>query len=241
MEMSSRVVVRTHPPGILENRRVLAITLLVASLAVADSVNPMTVAVAVYLSATPDPVRRLAGFTVGVFVVYLAGGAVLVLGPGELLRTAVDGAHSRGFHVVSIALGTVILVVAGVMWARRGQLVGRGLSESVPRPGSALVLGVVVTAVDLPTAFPYFAAIAAIIGSDVGLVGQLALLVMFNALYVLPLCGILLLRRLSGERSAALLARASRLIERFAPFVLVALALAVGVGLVVRGASGLSR
>lgn len=219
----------------------LAITLLVASLALADSVNPVTVAVAVYLSATPDPVRRLAGFAAGVFVVYLAGGAVLVLGPGELLRTAVDGVQSRGFHVASIALGAVIIAAAGVIWVRRGQFAGRELSASVPRPGSALALGAVVTAVDLPTAFPYFAAIAAIVGSDAGLVGQLALLVMFNALYVLPVCGILLLRLLTGERSAALLARASRLIERFAPFVLVALALAVGVGLVVRGASGLSR
>jgi hypothetical protein len=44
---------------------------------------------------------------------------------------------------------------------------------------------------------------------------------MFNALYVLPVGGILLLRLLTGERSAALLARASRLIERLAPFVLV--------------------
>ncbi|MGH2883110.1 MAG: GAP family protein [Solirubrobacteraceae bacterium] len=213
-----------------------------ASLAVADSVNSVTIAVAVFLSARPDAVRRLAGFAVGVFIVYLAGGAVLVLGPGELLRTAVDGVHSRGFHVVSIALGALIIAVAGVIWATLGQFVGRDdLSASVPRPGSALALGAMVTAVDLPTAFPYFAAIAAIVGSDVGLVGQLALLAMFNALYVLPLCGILLLRLLAGERSAAPLARASRLIERFAPFVLVALALAVGVGLVVRGASGLSR
>ena len=219
----------------------IAITLLVASLAVADSVNPVTIAVAVFLSARPDAVRRLAGFAVGVFIVYLAGGAVLVLGPGELLRTAVDGAHSRGFHVVSIALGALIIAVAGLIWATRGQFVGRDLSASVPRPGSALALGAMVTAVDLPTAFPYFAAIAAIVGSDVGLVGQLALLAMFNALYVLPLCGILLLRLLAGERSTAQLARPSRLIERFAPFVLVALALAVGVGLVVRGASGLSR
>jgi cytochrome c biogenesis protein CcdA len=220
---------------------VLAITLLVASLAVADSVNPVTVAVAVYLSATPDPVRRLAGFATGVFVVYLTGGAVLVLGPGELLLTVVDGVDSRGFHVVSIALGVAIVAVAGVMWAKRGRLIGRDLSASVSRPGSALALGAVITAVDLPTAFPYFAAIAAIVGSDVSLVGQLGLLVMFNALYVLPLYGILLLRLLTGQRSAALLARASRRIERCAPFVLVVLALAVGVGLVVRGASGLAR
>jgi hypothetical protein len=44
---------------------------------VADSINPVTIAVAVYLSATPDPVRRLAGFAVGVFVVYLREGLCL--------------------------------------------------------------------------------------------------------------------------------------------------------------------
>ena len=217
----------------------LAITLLVASLGLADSVNPVTMAVAVYLAATSDPVRRLAGFALGVFVVYLTGGAVLVFGPGELLRIAVHGVHSRGFHIASIVLGAVMIAMAGGMWAQRGRLLDRDLSADALRSGSALALGAVVTAVDLPTAFPYFAAIGAIVGSDAGPVGDSALLVLFNALYVLPLFGVLLLRLLMGERSAALLTRASRLIERFAPLVLVALTLAVGVALVVRGARGL--
>jgi hypothetical protein len=85
------------------------------------------------------------------------------------LRTAVDGVHSRGFDMVSIVLGMVIIAVAGVVWAKRGQFVGRDRSASVQRPGSGLALAAIVTAVDLPTAFPYFAAIAAIVGSDVGL------------------------------------------------------------------------
>jgi hypothetical protein len=85
--------------------------------------------------------------------------------------------------------------------------------------------------------FPYFAAIAVIVGSDVGLTRQLALLVMFNALYVLPVGGILLLRLLTGERSAALLARASRLIERFAPFVLVGTGNPPGAGPCIRFAA----
>jgi hypothetical protein len=65
------------------------------------------------------------------------------------LRTAVDGVHSRGFDVVSIVLGMVIIAVAGVVWAKRGQFVGRDLSASVAAPGSGLALGAVVIAVDL--------------------------------------------------------------------------------------------
>ena len=78
-----------------DNGRVLAITLLVVSLAVADSINPVTIAIAIYLGSTRDPRRRLASYAAGVFAVYLAGGLLLVLGPGALLRAAVEGSHTR--------------------------------------------------------------------------------------------------------------------------------------------------
>jgi hypothetical protein len=115
---------------------------------VADSVNPVTIAVAVYLSATPDPVRRLAGLR-WAYSSCICGRGCACARTGELLRTAVDGVHSRGFDVVSIVLGMVIIAVAGVVWAKRGQFVGRDLSASVAAPGSGLALGAVVIAVDL--------------------------------------------------------------------------------------------
>jgi hypothetical protein len=51
---------------------VLAITLLVVSLGVADSINPVTIAIAIYLASTRDPQRRLAAYTAGVFAVYVS-------------------------------------------------------------------------------------------------------------------------------------------------------------------------
>ena len=51
--------------------RVLAITLLVVSLGVANSINPVTIAIAIYLASTRDPQRRLAA-TPGVFAVYVS-------------------------------------------------------------------------------------------------------------------------------------------------------------------------
>ena len=56
-----------------------------------------------------------------------------------------------------------------------------------PSGRSSALLGATITAVELPTAFPYFAAIAAIVGSGVGPARQVILLLLFNVCFVLPL------------------------------------------------------
>jgi cytochrome c biogenesis protein CcdA len=220
---------------------VLGAILVVASLALADSLNPVTIAVAVYLASTTDPRPRLAAFAVGVFAVYLAGGALIVLGPGEALRSAVKGTDTRDWHVATIAIGALVIALAGVIWGKRRRFADRPMPGNALRPGAALALGAVVTAIDLPTALPYFAAIAAIVSSDSGLAAQLSLLVLFNLLYVLPLLGVLALHFLAGERSERFLGRCREWIQRFAPALLTVLTLAAGVALMLRGVSGLLR
>jgi cytochrome c biogenesis protein CcdA len=212
----------------------------VASLALADSINPVTIAIAIYLASTRDPQRRLARYAAGVFAVYLAGGLVLVLGPGVLLRAAVEGSHRRGFHLASLLIGSLVIGLAIVLWAKRRRWTRLGLPQRLLTTESSFALGAAVTALDLPTAFPYFGAIGAIVSSDLAIPGQVVLLVVFNALYVLPLVAVLLARSLFGERAEAFLARASESIERLSPAVLTLLTLAAGIALVVRGANGLA-
>ena len=218
----------------------LAITLLVVSLAVADSINPVTIAIAIYLGSTRDPRRRLASYAAGVFAVYLAGGLLLVLGPGALLRAAAEGSHTRGFHLGSLLIGLLVIALAMVLWVRRRRWTRLRLPEWALRTESSFALGAAVTALDLLTAFPYFGAIGAIVSSDLALPGQVVLLVVFNALYVLPLVAVLVAHSLFGERAEAFLARGREAIERFSPAVLTLLTLAAGVALVVRGANGLA-
>lgn len=74
----------------------LSIALLVVSLAVADALNPVTIAVALYL-ATGNR-SRVVLFLAGVFGVYLLGGAALLLGPGQLLGTAVSSSSTPALH-----------------------------------------------------------------------------------------------------------------------------------------------
>ena len=62
---------------------------LAISIGIADSVNPTTIAPALYLASGRHPRRQVAEFTLAVFGVYLVGGLVIALGPGQLLLSVV--------------------------------------------------------------------------------------------------------------------------------------------------------
>src|SRR5207253_11148571 len=66
---------------------VVALVFLVVSVGLVDSLNPSTIAPALYLATGKNAVRSLAGFTAGVFGFNLAGGVVLLLGPGRAVVT----------------------------------------------------------------------------------------------------------------------------------------------------------
>lgn len=213
----------------------LAATAGVVALGIADSINPVTILVALYLASTPDPARRLAAFVAGVFAVYFLGGLLVMVGPGELVADALDGVKIPGGDVAALGAGVALIVVAVALWRGRRRLAGAQLPEAFTKPGSAFAMGAVVTGVDLPTAFPYFGAIALIVGAAVPMVAQLLLLAMFNLLYVLPLALILCARIAFGARTSSALARASSAVERLAAPLLAAGAGAVGAALAIQG------
>lgn len=212
----------------------LALTLLVASVAIADSINPTTVVPALYLAGGPRG-RGLATYTVGVFVVYLAGGLVLVLGPGPALIAALHRAGPRFEHGAEVVVGLLALVFAFAMWRARTRS-----REPGPRrfesPASAFALGAGITAVELPTAFVYFGAVSAILSSGTGEGVSVALVVGYNALFVLPLVAIIVLRPRIRHRLDAVMAWT----WRRGPVVLAGISALVGVGLVGAGTSGLA-
>jgi cytochrome c biogenesis protein CcdA len=218
---------------------VSSVVIPVASLALADAINPVTILVAAYLASRRNPRPRLAGFVLGVFIVYFLGGLVLLLGPGELLHVTLRSRNNRGVQIASVVLGVCAIVAAAVLWIRRSTWGRVRLPERALQPGSALMLGAVVTALDLPTAFPYFAAIGVTASSNASVPGQLLLLVLFNALYVLPLALILVAHLLLGARFEPWAVRFRLAVDRLAVPVVVGLTLVVGVALVASGANGL--
>jgi cytochrome c biogenesis protein CcdA len=215
--------------------------LLVLTIGVADSINPSTLGPALYLATTKRPVRRLAGFILGVFVVYLAGGLVLLLGPGRYLIAKVPHPGHTTVHWLELAAGIALLAGALVLWRVRGRVDSHLQARERKIGGSSILLGGGIMAVELPTALPYFAVIAALADSNESTAAQIALLVLFNVLFVLPLAAILVVVWLAGERGARLLERVHAYLYRRASVLLPAVVFAGAGVLLVLGAVGLTR
>jgi cytochrome c biogenesis protein CcdA len=216
----------------------LSLALLVASIAIADSINPSTVVPALWLAGSPSG-RGLASFTFGVFAVYLAGGLLLVLGPGPALIRALHHAGGPVEHALEATAGIVALGFAVALWRSRG----KGSEQArVRRPqtrASAFALGAGIMAIELPTAFVYFGAISAILAAHRALPAEISLLIAYNALFVAPLIAFLTIRRLAGERAERWLAAAQARAYRLGQLALTAVAGAGGAALVTIGVSGL--
>ena len=98
---------------------------LVVSIGLADSLNPTTIAPALYLATGDRPRARLIQFTLGVLVVYFVGGALIALGPGQLLLSLVPKPDSEDRHVIEVVVGAAMLVAAAVLWRKRESLAKR--------------------------------------------------------------------------------------------------------------------
>jgi cytochrome c biogenesis protein CcdA len=220
---------------------VLALIALVVAVAAIDSANPTTVGPALYLATTKNARSSVASFTVGVFLVSLAGGFILIFGPGKLLVDAVPRPGDTVQHQIEILLGIAALVAAAVLWRVRSRLSGRVEHKERQVGRSSFLLGAGIMLVELPTAIPYFAVIAAIVESERSRLEELLLLLLFNVVFVAPLVAILVVRLLASDNAVARLERLRAAVHaRMAILIPAAVAL-VGVVLIVVGAVGLAQ
>ena len=91
---------------------------LMISIGFADSMNPSTIAPAMYLATGKrDPRRQVAEFTLAVFAVYLVGGLAIALGPGELVLDLAPHPRPGLKYLFEIIGGVVLLTIAAVLWA----------------------------------------------------------------------------------------------------------------------------
>jgi cytochrome c biogenesis protein CcdA len=213
---------------------------IVMSIGLADSLNPTTIAPALYLATGERARGRVAEFTAGVFAVYFLGGAAVAVGAGQLIRPLLPHPRHHIADIVEVAVGVAMIAAAALLWRHRSQLARRDPPDFDPQGKSSWVLGASITAVELPTAFPYFAAIAAIVGSGLGPARDLFLLVLFNVCFVSPLLAILGVLTFAGEKADQVLADARNFLQRHWPAVLAGLALVAGLFVVTLGLTGLA-
>jgi cytochrome c biogenesis protein CcdA len=218
----------------------LRVLVLVVTIALADALNPGTIVPALYYATTDNGRRRVAVFAAAFFGVNLIAGLILVLGPGQLLLDAVSRPSETAKFAVEAVAGGVLVVVGAVLLAR-GPVAAEDPGPAPPGGGrGAGAVGATIAALELPTALPYFAAIAAIIGSGVGLASQLVLVGVFNVVFIAPVVAILIALSVAGPSIEPKLRRIGDRLRAGWQRAAAWLALVAGFLLVAFGATGLA-
>ncbi len=218
----------------------LRLTGIVLSIGLADSINPTTIAPALFLATGERPRENVTEFALAVFAVYFLGGAAIALGPGQLLLSLVPRPRHEAREVLEVIAGAALIAGGIIVWRHRDRLSRRQLPSTDTKGRSGAVLGATITAVELPTAFPYFFAIAAIVGSGLGPTRQVILLLLFNLCFVLPLVLIAAILWIAGDNANEVLARVREFLQRHWPAMLAVVALVAGTFVIVLGTTGIA-
>lgn len=178
-------------------------------LALIDSINPSAIVVTLYLLSTAGPRApvQVLVYVGAIFVTYFLLGVMLMSGVASLLPLLGGVLAGRSGLVVQSLIGLVLLVYSLTASSNRGT--ERPIARPSTRTYGALVLlGVSVTAMELPTAVPYFAAIALMTEAGLPFRTWAPLLCVYNIIFVLPpialLVGRLVLQARLAETYAAL-------------------------------------
>ncbi len=209
------------------------------SIGLADSINPSTLATALVLSSGERAREHVARFTLGVFGVYFIGGLLITVGPGEAIRRLAPHPGRTVSYTLEVVAGAMLLIAGTLLWRHRVRLRQKQIPTPTPSAHSSWLLGATITLFELPTAFPYFGALAAIVGSGKPLYKQIVLLALFNVCFVAPLVAILLTLTFAGPRAQVYIGKVRNYLQRHWPLVLAVVALTVGGFVIALGVTGL--
>jgi cytochrome c biogenesis protein CcdA len=219
---------------------VLHLLALVLSIGIADGINPTSIGPALYLASEQSPRRNVLRFAAGYVVVLLVGGLILTLGPGRAILAFVPRPSLTTRYILETVAGVAMLIGSALLWSRRKQLANRQHSAEQRAPHRPpLLLGATISAVELPTAFPYFAAIVAIVGSGLNIGQQVVLVAIYDACFILPLLAIVIVLARAGERAVHVLTEVREYMQRHLPVLAAGLALIAGLLVTTLGVTGL--
>ena len=206
----------------------LKLALTVVAIALPDCINPSLIVGELLVSIGDHPRRRSVAFTLGVFAVTFGFGLAFALGLGDLILSLVPKPGAAVKYALITAAGAVLVVGGSVIWIRRDALTGSKRGADQRSHGSPVLIGAGLAGFELLTAFPYFAAIALIIGSSVSDPGKLFLLLLYCVVYTLPLIGIAVAFAVMGKHGEAKLRPVGDWLLGHWPVIVGPLTLAIG-------------
>ena len=154
------------------------------ALALVDSINPSAIVVTLYLLSGGRAPAQIVVYVAAIFLTYLTLGVMMMSGIDALLPSLETVGSGRLGLIVQGLIGLALL-----LYAIRAPATARAAPRVEPSANSyaaLALLGVTVTTMELPTAVPYFGAIALLTTADLPIARWLPLLVLYNAIFVLP-------------------------------------------------------
>jgi cytochrome c biogenesis protein CcdA len=219
----------------------LKLAVAVVAIALADCVNPSLIGGELFVATGEHPARQTMAFAAAALVVTFVFGFALTVGLGDLILSLVPKPGRTVKYVLIVFAGIVLVCGGAVVWIRRRTLVSTNKSDDQPpRHRPAALMGAGIAGLELLTAFPYFAAIAMIVGSGVSNVGKLSLLVLYCVIYALPLIAIAVVIAIMGQRAERILRPVGGWLSAHWPVVVAPLTAAFGSGVLAFGIVQLS-
>jgi cytochrome c biogenesis protein CcdA len=154
------------------------------ALALVDSINPSAIVVTLYLLSNGRAAAQVVVYIAAIFLAYLTLGVMMMSGIDALLPSLTRIGDGRLGFIVQGIIGLALLLYA---FRAPTTTKARPRVEANATTYAALaLLGVTVTAMELPTAVPYFGAVALLTSANLPMTRWLPLLVLYNAIFVLP-------------------------------------------------------
>lgn len=200
------------------------------AIAAIDSLNPTATAFQVYLLTTPKPVVRSIAFIAGIFLAYWTVGLFATLGLARFIQWVLT-THREWVDVMQFILG-ISLLYTGCTLNSSSHSHQPLIKKPRLQPIHTFLLGMSVTLLEAPTAFPYLAAIDRVAHANLSLLNLAGFLGIYNLVFVLPLIGLLVIYIAFRNRSARLLQRINQAIEKWSPKILQVLLLVTGIFLI---------
>jgi cytochrome c biogenesis protein CcdA len=214
----------------------LKLAVAVVAIALPDCINPSLIGGELLVATGAHPRWRTAVFTLAAWAVTFVFGLAFAVGLGDLILSFLPKPDATLKYSLITAAGLVLVVGGILVWIRRKALASSKPTEKRRTShGSAALMGAGIAGLELLTAFPYFAAIAMIVGSGVSNAAKLSLLVLYCVIYTLPLIVIAAVFAVMGERAERLLRPVGDWLFAHWPVIVGPLTAAIGIGVVAFG------
>ena len=204
------------------------------------SIVPLSLVPLAILMSSKRPIAATSGFLLGLTLSYLAIGLLIYFGlqqsfdviAARLEKTLVDP------DIIDIRIQIGIgAVLAFIGWKFSAPAKPKRVSEPTTEasPMGAFLFAVGINIVGIPGAIPYFAAINEMMRADLPAFEAVVALVFYQAIFIAPLIGIVILRAWIGARAEPILGWISNFMERVGGRVVMILIFLLGVVLMIDG------